>query len=56
MTQRDSGEFPHMFGEEFVREYEKQIAEFRRLDRSPDDSQRVPILKTVPEPPAEDKP
>ncbi len=56
MTQRGSGEFPHMFGEEFVREYEKQIAEFKRLAHSPGDSQRVPTLKTVPEPPAEDKP
>ena len=56
MTKRDSGEFPHLFGEEFVKEYEKQIAEFKRLDRGADDSQRIPTLKTVPEPPAEDEP
>jgi predicted component of type VI protein secretion system len=34
ITQRGSGEFPHLFGEEFVREYENQIAEFMRTDRT----------------------
>jgi type VI secretion system protein len=33
MTQPGSGQFPHHFGEEFVRAYEKQIAEFKRLER-----------------------
>ena len=56
MTQRDSGQFPHMFGEEFVREYEKQIAEFKRLDRSPGDSQLVPTVTAVADPPAKDEP
>lgn len=56
MTQRGSGQFPHMFGEEFVREYEKQIAEFKRLDRGAGESQRVQALKGVPEPPAANEP
>ncbi len=56
MTQRGSGQFPHMFGEEFVREYDKQIAEFKRLDRSADDSQRLPTLRTIVETAAEDEP
>ena len=32
MTQQGSGQLPHQFGEEFVRAYEKQIAEYKRLD------------------------
>ncbi len=56
MTQRGSGQFPHMFGEEFVREYEKQIAEFRRLDRATDDSDRASIVEAVLNEPEEDEP
>lgn len=33
MTQAGSGKFPHQFSEEFVRSYEKQVAEFKRLER-----------------------
>ncbi len=47
MTQRGAGQFPHMFGEEFVREYEKQIAQLKRLDRSPDTSDRANIIQAV---------
>ncbi len=48
MTQRGSGQFPHMFGEEFVSEYEKQVAEFKRLDRELDDSgDRAKIVEAV---------
>jgi predicted component of type VI protein secretion system len=36
MTQSGSGKFPHQFSEEFVRCYEKQIAEFKRLERKGD--------------------
>ena len=32
MTQPGSGRFPHQFSEEFVRCYEKQIAEYKRLE------------------------
>lgn len=36
MTQQSTGSFPHQFGEDFVRSYEKHIADFRRgeVDRS----------------------
>ncbi len=33
MTEKGSGRFPQMFGEEFVRAYERQIAEYQRRDR-----------------------
>lgn len=33
MTQSGSGPFPQHFGEEFVRAYEKHIAEYKRVDR-----------------------
>lgn len=33
MTQPGSGKFPQHFGEDFVRAYEKHIAEYKRLDR-----------------------
>jgi type VI secretion system FHA domain protein len=36
MTQSGSGKFPHQFSEEFVRSYEKQLAEFKRLERNGD--------------------
>ena len=48
MTQRGSGQFPHMFGEEFVHEYEKQVAEFKRLARELDDSgDRAKIVEAI---------
>lgn len=56
MTQRGSGQFPHMFGEEFVREYEKQIAEFKRLDRGDENTQRVRNIRAVPETQKEEQP
>ena len=43
MTQPGSGKFPHHFGEEFVRAYEKHIAEYKRLDRGEDS----PLQRTV---------
>ena len=55
MTQRGSGQFPHMFGEEFVKEYEKQIAEFKRVEHSPGDSPPVPTVEAVTAPPAKDE-
>ncbi|MGI9261270.1 MAG: type VI secretion system-associated FHA domain protein TagH [Woeseiaceae bacterium] len=33
MTQAGSGKFPHQFSEEFVRAYEKNVADYKRLDR-----------------------
>jgi predicted component of type VI protein secretion system len=56
MTQREPGQFPHIFGEEFVREYEKQIAEFKRLEHDPGDSEPVPTGEVVADPPARDEP
>jgi hypothetical protein len=44
-----------MFGEEFVREYERQIAEFKRLEYSPGDGQPVPTANAVADPPAKDE-
>ncbi len=32
ITEKGGGRFPQMFGEEFVRAYERQIAEYRRLE------------------------
>ena len=32
MTERGSGRFPQMFGEEFVKAYERQVAEYQRHD------------------------
>lgn len=48
ITQPGSGPFPYHFGEEFVRAYEKHIAEYKRTERE-GDSQRVrPGLPEVP--------
>ncbi len=33
ITEKGGGRFPQMFGEEFVRAYERQIAEYKRHDR-----------------------
>lgn len=33
MTQSSSGKFPHQFSEEFVRAYEKQVSEYKRMER-----------------------
>jgi predicted component of type VI protein secretion system len=56
MTQRGSGQFPHMFCEEFVREYEKQITEFKRLDRNIDRKDVANIVQAVQQELEEDEP
>lgn len=56
MTQRGAGQFPHMFGEGFVREYEKQIAELKRLERGVDDGDRANIVKAVQNEAEDDEP
>ncbi|HKJ20797.1 MAG TPA: type VI secretion system-associated FHA domain protein TagH [Woeseiaceae bacterium] len=33
MTEKGGGKFPQMFGEEFVKAYERQVTEYRRHDR-----------------------
>lgn len=56
MTQRGSGQFPHFFGEEFVREYEKQIAEFKRLEKSLGEHDSANIVQAVKEELEQDEP
>jgi len=49
MTQPGSGRFPHQFSEEFVRCYEKQLAEFKRLERKGDDRKsEKPLVEAPP--------
>ncbi|MFT5500576.1 MAG: putative component of type VI protein secretion system [Woeseiaceae bacterium] len=48
MTQSSSGKFPHQFSEEFVRSYEKHIAEYKRLERHGDAPKKRPV-EQVPE-------
>lgn len=43
MTQPGAGSFPHSFSEEFVRAYEQQIAEYKRLERK-GDSQKARVF------------
>lgn len=46
MTQPGAGRFPHQFSEEFVRCYERQLAEFKRLERTgerPKKSRKKPV-------------
>lgn len=44
MTQQGAGKFPHQFSEEFVRCYEKQLAEFKRLERKVDGPKVSPLV------------
>ena len=41
ITQRGTGSLPQQFSEEFVREYERSIAEFKRLERGLKDTQKI---------------
>jgi predicted component of type VI protein secretion system len=43
MTEKGGGRFPQMFGEEFVKAYERQIAEYQRHDR---EGTRVPATSS----------
>ena len=43
MTEKGGGRFPQMFGEEFVRAYERQIAEYRRPNRSTSDAPKAAV-------------
>ena len=45
MTEKGGGRFPQMFGEDFVRAYERQIVEYRRRDReAADQSKPTPAI------------
>jgi len=48
MTEKGGGRFPQMFAEEFVKSYERQIAEFKRLDPS-GSPYPVPVLEPLSE-------
>jgi predicted component of type VI protein secretion system len=54
MTQPGSGRFPHQFSEEFVRCYEKQLADFKRLERKGDSQKAKKPLSEMPPLPAND--
>jgi hypothetical protein len=47
MTEKGGGRFPHMFAEEFVQSYERQINEFKRL--GPVSAHPAPVLEPLAE-------
>lgn len=49
MTQAGSGKLPHQFGEEFVRAYEKNIAEYKRLETKGDCQKIRPVPDHIPQ-------
>ena len=49
MTQAGTGKLPHQFGEEFVRSYEKHIAEYKRLETKGDSQKVTPVLDHIPQ-------
>ncbi len=46
MTEKGGGRFPQMFGEEFVRAYERQIAEYLRWERKDGGTEVIKSLTT----------
>jgi predicted component of type VI protein secretion system len=48
MTEQSIGTLPHQFAEDFVRAYEKQIAEAERLERLGGEKKKKPVLEKVP--------
>ncbi|NNC78219.1 MAG: type VI secretion system-associated FHA domain protein TagH [Woeseiaceae bacterium] len=46
-TQTGTGPFPQHMGEEFVRSYEKHVAEYKRLDQSLNDASETTPAKTL---------
>ncbi len=49
MTQAGSGKLPHQFGEEFVRSYEKHLAEYKRLETRGDSQKVRPVVDHIPQ-------
>lgn len=49
MTQAGSGKLPHQFGEEFVRSYEKNLAEYKRLETRGDSQKVRPVVDHIPQ-------
>ena len=50
MTEKGSGRFPQMFGEEFVTAYERQLADYQRVERMDDGETIVNQLTTGTQP------
>ena len=50
LTEKGSGRFPQMYAEEFVRGYERQIAEFKRLGTSADEHLKETVILNKPSP------
>ncbi len=50
MTEKGGGRFPQMFGEEFVKAYERQIAEYRRHDREGTGEPGASVAQNVDDP------
>ena len=48
MTQQSIGSLPHQFGEDFVRAYEKNLVEFKRMDGGTKRQKKRPIKEQVP--------
>lgn len=48
MTQQTTGTFPHQFGEDFARLYDKHVAEMKRPDRAGDRGAVKMLKETVP--------
>ena len=48
ITARGTASLPQQFSEEFVREYEKSIAEFKRLERGLQDTQKIEPVAAAP--------
>lgn len=48
ITAKGGGRFPQMFGEEFVRAYERQVAEYQRHDREGSQEDRTLSIKRDP--------
>jgi hypothetical protein len=48
MTEQSIGSFPHQFGEDFVRSYEKFLVEFKRLDNAANTRKAKKIKQPVP--------
>ena len=49
MTEKGGGRFPQMFGEEFVRAYERQVAEYERQQRGNQGKDRAKSAAIDPE-------
>jgi predicted component of type VI protein secretion system len=48
MTEQSIGTLPHQFAEDFVRAYEKHIAQAQRLERNSGAKKKKPVLEKVP--------